>query len=123
MNTQKIKKVSTPKVALERIGFLGLGIMGSAMAENLIRAGFQVSGFDPSAKARQQLKAAGGKPCRDAAELVGSVQVVISSLPNAAALKDSAEVLAAAGQKGLLVIETSTLDPRDKEAARAKVAK
>ena len=49
MNTQKIKKVSTPKVALERIGFLGLGIMGSAMAENLIRAGFQVSGFDPSA--------------------------------------------------------------------------
>jgi 3-hydroxyisobutyrate dehydrogenase-like beta-hydroxyacid dehydrogenase len=49
--------------------------------------------------------------------------VVICSLPNATALKDNAEILATAGHKGLLVIETSTLDPRDKEAARARVAK
>ena len=135
MNTKKITKSAAPSAVssaapslarsepLLRIGFLGLGIMGSAMAGNLIRAGFQVSGFDPTAKARQQLKAAGGKPCRSAAELVASVQVVICSLPNATALKENAEILATAGHKGLLVIETSTLDPRDKEAARARVAK
>ena len=123
MNTKKIAKSSPTHVPFERIGFLGLGIMGSAMAANLIRAGFQVSGFDPSAKARQQFKAAGGKPCRNAQELVESVQVVITSLPNSAALKESAEILASAGHKGLLVIETSTLDHRDKEAARVAVAK
>ena len=135
MNTKKITKSAASSAAssaapslarsepLVRIGFLGLGIMGSAMAGNLIRAGFQVSGFDPTANARQQLKAAGGKPCRSAAELVASVQVVICSLPNASALKENAEILATSGHKGLLVIETSTLDPRDKEAARARVAK
>ena len=123
MNTQKIAKTSKTSVPFERIGFLGLGIMGSAMAANLIRAGFQVSGFDPSAKARQQFKAAGGKPCRNPEELVESVQVVITSLPNSAALKQSAEILASSGRKGLLVIETSTLDHRDKEAARVIAAK
>lgn len=123
MSTKKIKQAVTSPATIERIGFLGLGIMGSAMAENLIRAGFQVSGYDPSTKARQQLKVAGGKPCKSPAELVESAQVVITSLPNASALKESAEILASAGRKGLLVIETSTLDSRDKDAARAVAAK
>ena len=36
----------------ERIGFLGLGIMGSRMAANVARAGFPLSGVDPHARAR-----------------------------------------------------------------------
>jgi putative dehydrogenase len=32
-----------------RVGILGLGIMGSAMAANLLRAGFEVIGYDPVA--------------------------------------------------------------------------
>ena len=34
------------------VGVIGLGIMGSAMAANLVKAGFEVSGYDPVAKAR-----------------------------------------------------------------------
>jgi 3-hydroxyisobutyrate dehydrogenase-like beta-hydroxyacid dehydrogenase len=117
MSTKKIVKP-----AFERVGFLGLGIMGSAMAGNLIKAGFEVHGFDPTAKARQHLKAAGGNVSKDATDLVRSVQVVITSLPNAAALIDTANVLARSGRKGLLVIETSTLDVKDKEAARDVMA-
>ena len=125
MNTKKISKRSTAQTtptAFERVGVLGLGIMGSAMAGNLIKAGFQVHGFDPSAQARQRFKAVGGRPAKDAADLAGAVQVIITSLPNAAALMDTAALLAGAGHKGLLVIETSTLDNRDKEAARALLA-
>lgn len=106
----------------ERIGLMGLGIMGSAMAANLIRAGFDVQGFDPSTQARQSLKAAGGHPCKDALDLVRAVQVVITSLPSAEALMHSAAALAQAGHKGLLVVETSTLDIQDKQAARQLLA-
>lgn len=123
MNTKKIIKRSPPHEAFQQVGLLGLGIMGSAMASNLIKAGFSVHGFDPSAKARQQLKRSGGKPCQDAATLVRSVQVVITSLPNAAALLASADTLEREGRKGLLVVETSTLDIQDKQQARDVLAK
>jgi 3-hydroxyisobutyrate dehydrogenase-like beta-hydroxyacid dehydrogenase len=42
---------------------LGVGIMGRAMAANLVKAGFVVSGYDPDPKAMKRLKAAGGRPC------------------------------------------------------------
>ncbi|WP_310614954.1 NAD(P)-dependent oxidoreductase [Limnohabitans sp.] len=129
MSTKKLVKPSktkTPgsvKANFERIGFLGLGIMGSAMAGNLMKAGFEVHGFDPTSKARQLFKASGGHVSKDAADLAQSVDVVITSLPSAGALMDTARVLAQAGRKGLLVIETSTLDIKDKEAARDVMAK
>ena len=129
MSTKKTVQRSTTqstekaKPVFERVGFLGLGIMGSAMAGNLMKAGFEVHGFDPTPKARQHFKTAGGHVRSDPADLARSVQVVICSLPNAAALMETATVLARAGRKGLLVIETSTLDIQDKEAARDIMAK
>jgi 3-hydroxyisobutyrate dehydrogenase-like beta-hydroxyacid dehydrogenase len=48
---------------------------------------------------------------------------VITSLPSASALHSCAEILSKSGRKGLLVIEASTLDPQDKEAARVLSAK
>ena len=109
-----------------RVGVLGLGIMGSAMAANLIRAGFTVWGADPVASARARHRAAGGQLCRDAAELARSVDVMISSLPSAAALHDCARQMAGsgvAGAQGLVIAETSTLDIEDKRAAREVLAK
>jgi L-threonate 2-dehydrogenase len=107
------------------VGLLGLGIMGSAMAGNLLRAGFEVHGFDPRPAARKALKAAGGRPAADAQALAQAVQVVISSLPSAQALLASAEAIAAVAEQlppGLLVVETSTLATADKEAARRVLA-
>ncbi len=120
MNTMKNKQQgpAEPTPEFQRIGLLGLGIMGSAIAGNLIHAGFEVHGFDPSSPARDQLAQAGGHACADAAHVIASVQVVITSLPHADALRDTARVLAQAGRTGLLVIETSTLDIKDKLAAR-----
>ena len=96
--------------------------MGSAMAANLVKAGFTVCGYDPSAAARRALRAAGGQPCADAKAVAATVQVVITSLPSPQALLDSAQALAAGAVAGLLVVETSTLDGSDKEAARRLLA-
>ncbi len=103
------------------IGVLGLGIMGGAMSANLVKAGFIVTGFDPSHDATAAFAAAGGKAMRSAREVAAASDIVITSLPSAAALDasiDGASGLAAAGKRGLLVVETSTLPIAIKERAR-----
>ena len=122
MSIKKVVKRSKTEINFERIGFLGLGIMGSAMAGNLIKAGFHVYGYDPSAKARKNLERMGGNACSDQHALLGEVQIIITSLPNAAALIKTAEDMVNVDRRELLVIETSTLDIKDKEIARELMA-
>jgi 3-hydroxyisobutyrate dehydrogenase-like beta-hydroxyacid dehydrogenase len=44
------------------LGIVGLGIMGGAMAEAFLAAGYAVYGYDPVTAAAQRLKRAGGTP-------------------------------------------------------------
>jgi len=106
----------------QMIGFLGLGIMGSAMSANLVKAGFEVLGFDPSDTARLRLAQAGGRPLASAAEVAAQADVIICSLPNGVALMVAATAIAAARPKSLVVVEASTLDIQDKMAERDLLA-
>jgi 3-hydroxyisobutyrate dehydrogenase-like beta-hydroxyacid dehydrogenase len=101
------------------VGVIGLGIMGSAMSANLVRAGFAVNGYDVLPARRAALKKAGGHPARGIGEAVRQAPFVITSLPSAQALLEVAAGIAAAGNGGQLVIETSTLPIAVKEEARA----
>ncbi len=111
-------RASKSSASPQRIGMLGVGIMGHAMAVNLTKSGFEVSGYDPDPKALKRLKAAGGIPRKNAADLASEADVLICSLPSAGALHDSAQQIASRGKRHLLVVETSTLDIADKVAAR-----
>jgi 3-hydroxyisobutyrate dehydrogenase-like beta-hydroxyacid dehydrogenase len=102
------------------IGIIGLGVMGSAMAANSIKAGFRVHGYDPVAAARARLKKAGGHPEKTAVEVAALAEVLMTSLPSAQALHDIAGELTG---KGRVVMETSTLPIEEKEKARAALAK
>ncbi len=106
-----------------RIAVIGLGIMGGAMSENLVRAGFEVVGYDLVKARRARLRKAGGVATSSAAEAVAGAPFVITSLPASAALGDVASQIAAAGVKRQLVIETSTLPIAVKEAAREVLAR
>ncbi len=114
----KTTRTAKPTVPIQRVGMLGVGIMGRAMAANLVKAGFAVSGYDPDAKAMKRLKAAGGAPCANAGELASTVDVIICALPGPEALHSAVQQIAACGHRKLLVVETSTLDIADKTAAR-----
>jgi len=106
----------------ETVGVIGLGIMGSAMAANLVRGGFRVVGYDPVPEAGRQLKRAGGEPLKDARGVADSAATLITSLPSASALIQVASELAQFGRK-VIVIETSTLPIEVKEQARATLAR
>ncbi len=64
------------------IGFLGLGNMGGgAMAENLVKAGHRVRGFDLSAEALAAFAGNGGIAAASAAEAVADAEIIVSMLP------------------------------------------
>jgi len=100
------------------VGVIGLGIMGSAMSANLVKSGFTVHGYDVLAAARNALQQAGGKPAASGAQVARAADIVISSLPSAAAL----DAVAAELNDRCIVIETSTLPIEDKLRARDVLA-
>ena len=96
------------------VGFLGLGVMGSAMSAHLLAAGFPVLGFDVDPGRRVEHEERGGSVCGSPAEVASGADVVVTSLPSAAALLevlDGADGLRAGARPGLVVVETSTLSP------------
>jgi putative dehydrogenase len=97
------------------VGVIGLDIMGSAIAANLARAGFQVHGYDVVAARSRALRRAGGTAERSAAEVAVRAPVIITSLPNSEALLQISTVLK---RRGAVVVETSTLPIEDKMRAR-----
>lgn len=100
-----------------RVGLLGLGIMGSAMAHHLMAAGFEVLGFDVDPGRLATLVAAGGVAAASPREVAAAADIVISVLPSVKALDEVVLGecgLLAAGRDGLILVEASTLPLEDK---------
>jgi len=70
---------------METFGFLGLGIMGSAMAKNLLKAGFQVKVWNRSQEKCAELAALGAAVAASPAEVTSSCAVTIAMLADPAA--------------------------------------
>src|SRR5204863_9600483 len=60
----------------DSIGIIGLGIMGSAMAANLAKAGFSVHGYDVLPARRAALKKVGGTPASSIARVARAAEVL-----------------------------------------------
>ncbi|MBV1700115.1 MAG: NAD(P)-dependent oxidoreductase [Hyphomicrobiales bacterium] len=105
------------------VGVVGLGIMGSAFAENLMAAGWRVVGYDVAAPRRRALAKQGVEIVRDAGEVARQAAVIILSLPKPAALAATAQSIAGAKAPRRVVIEASTFKLEDKFAAEAVLRK
>ena len=102
----------------EMVGVVGLGVMGSAMAANLVAAGHTVTGFDIDAGRRSDAADAGVR-IEDSAGAVGAAsEIVIFSLPSEPALAEVSSQVAADARAGLLCLETGTFPLPAKTAAR-----
>lgn len=107
------------------IGVIGLGIMGGAMAEALLAAGYIVVGFDVKLAARRRLTQAGGKALASAGAVATRADIVITALATLQAFEQVIAEISAARREGrqpLTVVETSTLTLDAKNAARTQLA-
>ena len=112
-----------------KLGFIGLGNMGSPMARNLIKAGHELTVFDLSKEALDQLRTAGASIAQSPAEVASAanVEVVITMLPASQHVRS-----VYLGQGGIfgsvsqdvLLIDCSTIDPQTaREVAKAALEK
>jgi 3-hydroxyisobutyrate dehydrogenase-like beta-hydroxyacid dehydrogenase len=106
-----------------RIGIVGLGIMGGAFARNLVAGGRNVIGYDIEPARTREAKAAGVEIARSAEAVAEAAVDIVLSLPTPRAVLDTAEAIARADAGGCTVVEASTLALRDKMAFKEIVEK
>ena len=108
---------------MQRVGVIGLGVMGLPVARNLMERGFEVVGYRRSGS--PGLAEAGGKVAASAAEVAAEADVLLSIVPDADAVSN-----VVCGPRGTLTtmrpgtvhIEMSTVDVGRKQAVRDAVA-
>ena len=105
-----------------KVGVVGVGIMGSAIAGNLLRNGVAVVGYDIDARRMSDLAAAGGMPARSAGEVADEAELILTSLPSAAALAVTVDGMLHKPRRSLVVAELSTLPIEIKLDARDRLA-
>src|SRR5262249_50397887 len=107
---------------MAKIGFIGLGNMGLPMAQNLLKSGHDVAGFDVVKVALEKLAAAKGAAVESISAACRGADVIITMLPAGQHVHSvySGEdgVLANAGERGLL-IDCSTIDVATARAVAA----
>lgn len=94
-----------------KIGFIGLGIMGRAMALNLIKDGHTVSVWARRAESMQPLLDAGAKAASSASDAAQGNELVISMVADAPDVAEVMRAVAAAAEPGLIAIDMSTIAP------------
>ncbi len=96
------------------VGIVGLGIMGGAIARNLVERGWRVVGFDIDATRCAELRLAGVAIAEDAGRVAGSAPIIMTTLPSPAAVEDVARHIANSASPPRIVVELSTLTITDK---------
>jgi 3-hydroxyisobutyrate dehydrogenase len=108
----------------ERIGFIGLGIMGRGMASNLLKAGFDLRVWNRTASRVDDFTSRGASSANDPAGLAGQCDVVIVCVSDT---PDVQEVILGENgvidgiQPGALVIDMSTISPQVTRAIAGKL--
>ncbi len=109
----------------ERLGFIGLGIMGRPIAYNLLQAGYSLTVFNRSRAAVDALVQAGAKLAGSPREVAEHSDIVMTCVTNAPAVEEV--VLGTNGvlqgaHRGLLLMEMSTISPQATRRIAAQTA-
>jgi 2-hydroxy-3-oxopropionate reductase len=99
---------------MQKIGFIGLGVMGKPMAMNLIKAGYSLTVYDIRREAIKEAVAAGAKEGKSSKDVAAQSDVVITMLPNSPDVKEA--VLGKNGvlegaKAGLILVDMSSIAP------------
>ncbi len=109
----------------ERIGYVGLGIMGRGMARNLLKAGFGVRVWNRTASRMEELATDGAVAATSPADVAANCDIIItcvSDTPDVEAVILGENGVLQGVQPGALVIDCSTISPQATRAIAAKLA-
>jgi 3-hydroxyisobutyrate dehydrogenase-like beta-hydroxyacid dehydrogenase len=101
---------------IERVGIVGLGVMGSAMSGHLIDAGYTVCGYDIDADRVSALETRGGSGLGSATDVAVNADLVLFSLASVEALDQASAAVAEGAHHGLIAAEMGVLPIPAKEA-------
>jgi len=107
-----------------KIGVVGIGKMGAAIAERLMKQGHEVTVWNRTAEKTRALAQAGAHAAKTPAELALRCEMVLSILTDAAAIAlayDGSDGLLSANIAGKLFIEMSTVRPDTQRALAARI--
>ncbi|MFJ7838384.1 NAD(P)-dependent oxidoreductase [Lysinibacillus sphaericus] len=107
----------------DKLGFIGLGNMGLPMSINLLRAGYEVYGFDTNAKAMEQFIAEGGIGLATSQAVVKQSEVIMTSLPTPQVVEHvytSEDGILQHAKQGSLLIDFSTVNPELNDSLHKK---
>jgi 3-hydroxyisobutyrate dehydrogenase len=99
---------------VERVGFVGTGIMGAPMARNALRAGFAVTVTNRTAVRAEPLAKDGATVVKTPREVAEGSDIVVTMVPNTPDVEAAVfgpEGVAAGAHDGLLVVDMSTISP------------
>ncbi|TWH51824.1 2-hydroxy-3-oxopropionate reductase [Sporomusa sp. KB1] len=97
-----------------KIGFIGLGIMGKPMSENLLKAGYELVVMDRNQKAVAEAVTAGAKAATTPKEVAQQADIIITMLPNSPHVKEvvlGENGIIEGAKKGAIVVDMSSIAP------------
>lgn len=109
----------------ERVGIVGMGLMGQSFIHNMRKSQFIIQGFDVDPKRMDDLKSEGGHPVDTPADAAKGVKCLITSLPNSTIARDvilGDKGVAEGAEDGLCICDTTTSRPGDSEKIGAELA-
>ena len=112
-------------MAMKKIGFIGLGIMGKPMAKNLLKAGYSLTVYDIRPEPVKEVVAAGAQEGKSSKDVAEKSEVVITMLPNSPEVKEA--VLGEDGvldgsKAGTILVDMSSIAPLVSKEVGAKLA-
>ena len=109
----------------ERLGFIGLGKMGTPLTQNMMKDGHTICGYDIDPARMCQLEEAGGAPCKSAREGAERSDITFTMLLTAGHIEENTvgpKGILAAGKRGLIHVEMSTMYPTWSQGLAEKLA-
>lgn len=110
---------------MAKIGYIGLGIMGSAIARNLMKAGHELVVHNRSQQIIEQLVSEGAKAASSPKEVAEHVDFVFTNLPDSPDVEKVAlgeDGIIAGAHEGLIFIDNSTIKPETARMLATKLA-
>jgi 2-hydroxy-3-oxopropionate reductase len=109
---------------MAKIGFIGLGIMGRPMAQNLLKAGHELVVYDIAGERMDELVKAGAKKGTSGKDVAARSDIVITMLPNSPHVREAVlgpDGVLEGARRGLILVDMSSIAPLASREIAAKV--